>query len=214
MSCDACLKGNFRGRRFKCLICYDYDLCASCYESGATTTRHTTEHPMQCILTRVDYGKASAVGGSDRPEQADGKGCCAVCPCRPVLWWRHVFSGAAAVVYLSLLWKDGLHGDVPPGPRHLRTRRNLHRGGECCSRCPTRSSAPPHVHVGPRLTVLWTSPHVREDGPSARLASANEASVFLRRRGVVPSLWQPPRLMPATSVTDQQRAVGPQPRDS
>lgn len=57
VSCDACLKGNFRGRRFKCLICYDYDLCASCYESGATTTRHTTEHPMQCILTRVDYGK-------------------------------------------------------------------------------------------------------------------------------------------------------------
>ncbi|XP_042722051.1 E3 ubiquitin-protein ligase KCMF1 [Lagopus leucura] len=55
VSCDACLKGNFRGRRFKCLICYDYDLCATCYESGATTTRHTTDHPMQCILTRVDF---------------------------------------------------------------------------------------------------------------------------------------------------------------
>ncbi|XP_054257243.1 E3 ubiquitin-protein ligase KCMF1-like isoform X2 [Macrosteles quadrilineatus] len=55
VSCDSCLKGNFRGRRYKCLICYDYDLCATCYEAGATSTRHTTEHPMQCILTRSDF---------------------------------------------------------------------------------------------------------------------------------------------------------------
>ncbi|XP_072177550.1 E3 ubiquitin-protein ligase KCMF1-like [Diadema setosum] len=55
VSCDCCLKSNFRGRRYKCLICYDYDLCATCYENGATTTRHTAEHPMQCILTRSDF---------------------------------------------------------------------------------------------------------------------------------------------------------------
>eukprot|EP00918_Siedleckia_nematoides_P034689 GHVU01075442.1.p1 GENE.GHVU01075442.1~~GHVU01075442.1.p1 ORF type:complete len:448 (+),score=21.87 GHVU01075442.1:182-1525(+) len=55
VSCDSCLKGNFRGRRYKCLICYDYDLCPACYEAGATNTRHTTEHPMQCILTRTDF---------------------------------------------------------------------------------------------------------------------------------------------------------------
>uniref|UniRef100_A0A646QCW7 E3 ubiquitin-protein ligase KCMF1 n=1 Tax=Hemiscolopendra marginata TaxID=943146 RepID=A0A646QCW7_9MYRI len=55
VSCDSCLKGNFRGKRYKCLICYDYDLCATCYEAGATTTRHATEHPMQCILTRSDF---------------------------------------------------------------------------------------------------------------------------------------------------------------
>lgn len=55
VSCDSCSKGNFRGKRFKCLICYDYDLCATCYENGATTTRHTADHPMQCILTRTDF---------------------------------------------------------------------------------------------------------------------------------------------------------------
>lgn len=54
VSCDSCLKSNFRGKRYKCLICYDYDLCATCYEAGATTTRHTTDHPVQCILTRSD----------------------------------------------------------------------------------------------------------------------------------------------------------------
>lgn len=32
-------------------------MCDTCYEAGATNTRHTTDHPMQCILTRSDFGK-------------------------------------------------------------------------------------------------------------------------------------------------------------
>eukprot|EP00118_Oscarella_pearsei_P001221 m.6901 g.6901 ORF g.6901 m.6901 type:complete len:406 (+) comp17138_c0_seq1:127-1344(+) len=55
VSCDVCSKGNFRGKRYKCLVCYDYDLCSSCFDSEATSDRHSSDHAMQCILTRVDY---------------------------------------------------------------------------------------------------------------------------------------------------------------
>ena len=58
MSCDACGKGGFSGKRFKCLLCYDFDLCSDCHEAGETGSgRHSTSHPMQCILTRVDAGE-------------------------------------------------------------------------------------------------------------------------------------------------------------
>lgn len=55
VSCDSCRKNNFRGLRYKCLICYDYDLCSTCYETGLTSTRHTVNHPMQCIIAKNDY---------------------------------------------------------------------------------------------------------------------------------------------------------------
>lgn len=69
VSCDSCMKGNFRGRRFKCLICYDYDLCSGCWEQGASTPRHAATHPMQCILTRADsdlyFGGEAALAASE-----------------------------------------------------------------------------------------------------------------------------------------------------
>ncbi|XP_013165867.1 PREDICTED: E3 ubiquitin-protein ligase KCMF1 isoform X3 [Papilio xuthus] len=74
VSCDSCLKNNFRGRRYKCLICIDYDLCAVCYESGAVTNQHTTEHPMQCILTRSDFDLYYA-GESQALEQPQAYTC-------------------------------------------------------------------------------------------------------------------------------------------
>lgn len=63
VSCDACGKSNFRSKRYKCLICYDYDLCSICYEQGESSSNHTNEHAMQCKanITCIDYTKLSLI---------------------------------------------------------------------------------------------------------------------------------------------------------
>ncbi|CAF2545143.1 unnamed protein product [Rotaria sp. Silwood2] len=53
VSCDACMRTNFPGRRYKCLLCDNYDLCGSCYDLEAESQNHKNDHPMQCILTET-----------------------------------------------------------------------------------------------------------------------------------------------------------------
>ncbi|CAF0723011.1 unnamed protein product [Adineta steineri] len=53
VSCDSCMKTNFPGRRYKCLLCDNYDLCGSCYDIEAESQNHKNDHPMQCILTET-----------------------------------------------------------------------------------------------------------------------------------------------------------------
>lgn len=64
--CNACSRSDFPGKRYKCLICYDYDLCEMCYEAQVTEADHKTEHAVQCILTPRDhdlyYGGESSEG--------------------------------------------------------------------------------------------------------------------------------------------------------
>ena len=56
VTCDFCMAENFRGRRYKCLQCYDFDLCEACSTLSRTDAKHSLEHPMQCILTPKDCG--------------------------------------------------------------------------------------------------------------------------------------------------------------
>ncbi|XP_076035643.1 E3 ubiquitin-protein ligase KCMF1-like isoform X2 [Oratosquilla oratoria] len=155
VSCDACLRANFRGRRYKCLICYDYDLCSGCYEGGATTTRHTVDHPMQCILTRQDFdvyygGEALSV---DQPQSLTCPFCgkmgytetslqdhvtaehadtnyevvCPICASVPGGDPNHVTDDFAA--HLTLDHRSGAPRDLdePSGSRH-GVRRIPHQG--------------------------------------------------------------------------------------
>ncbi|WKX99367.1 hypothetical protein Q1695_014333 [Nippostrongylus brasiliensis] len=60
VSCDGCLSGNFSGNRYKCLRCYDFDLCQPCYLSNrfrpeGNDTPHSEDHPVQMIMTQRDF---------------------------------------------------------------------------------------------------------------------------------------------------------------
>ncbi|CAF3573986.1 unnamed protein product, partial [Rotaria socialis] len=55
VSCDVCMKKGFPGRRYKCLLCDNYDLCGSCYDAEAESQSHKNAHPMQCLLTDTAF---------------------------------------------------------------------------------------------------------------------------------------------------------------
>ncbi|XP_064466105.1 E3 ubiquitin-protein ligase KCMF1-like [Ornithodoros turicata] len=193
VSCDSCLKANFRGKRYKCLICYDYDLCATCYEAGATNTRHTPDHPMQCILTRSDFdlyygGEAVSV---EQPQSFTCPICgkmgfteatlqehvtsehtdtsfevvCPVCAALPGGEPNHVTEDFAA--HLSLEHRSSRDLDEPSGSRHVR--RIPHPAGRGMSSARARRSQMQFSSTG-GLSAL--SPSNRESmDPIAELLS-------------------------------------------
>ncbi|CAI5446599.1 unnamed protein product [Caenorhabditis angaria] len=62
VSCDGCSQTAFKGMRYKCLRCNDYDLCHMCFrdknfgEQNATeVSAHDDTHPMQMIMTPLDF---------------------------------------------------------------------------------------------------------------------------------------------------------------
>lgn len=47
--CDGCNASDFAGIRFHCNECSDFDLCPSCYRSGAEPGSHSSSHKMTAI---------------------------------------------------------------------------------------------------------------------------------------------------------------------
>jgi tRNA A-37 threonylcarbamoyl transferase component Bud32 len=44
--CKTCGEENFRGYRYKCLVCEKYDLCSKCFEHSKFNYKHLIEHPV------------------------------------------------------------------------------------------------------------------------------------------------------------------------
>ncbi|CAH8502827.1 unnamed protein product [Schistosoma turkestanicum] len=55
VTCNGCARRDFRFRRYKCLVCRDYDLCGSCFDSQLENEKHFSFHPMQCLITKADH---------------------------------------------------------------------------------------------------------------------------------------------------------------
>ncbi|CAH8534552.1 unnamed protein product [Heterobilharzia americana] len=55
VTCNGCSRRDFRFRRYKCLVCQDYDLCGTCFDNQQETDKHSSAHPMQCLLTKADH---------------------------------------------------------------------------------------------------------------------------------------------------------------
>ncbi|BHF64058.1 hypothetical protein SprV_0200705600 [Sparganum proliferum] len=54
VTCDACNQSSFQLRRYKCLRCFDYDLCGDCFDNERESIMHSKTHPMQCLLLEAD----------------------------------------------------------------------------------------------------------------------------------------------------------------
>ena len=48
VTCDLCDEEGFSSKRYKCLVCDDYDLCEVCFKMRRITYEHQLEHPMVC----------------------------------------------------------------------------------------------------------------------------------------------------------------------
>lgn len=62
VTCDSCEAKDFSSKRYKCLMCDDYDLCENCFKTRRTSLEHKLDHPM------VRYDKPDQILDLDMKE--------------------------------------------------------------------------------------------------------------------------------------------------
>ena len=77
MGCDVCGRKEFSGTRHKCSVCYDYDLCDTCYNAFAVSQQHTNEHEMEHIEEPLwnEASRAQFIGTILIPEKKGSPTC-------------------------------------------------------------------------------------------------------------------------------------------
>lgn len=68
ITCDGCLVSPIVGNRYKCTVCYDYDLCEKCEAEGA----HEANHPM--LKLKVESGHVANLIGNPMRGHKCGRG--------------------------------------------------------------------------------------------------------------------------------------------
>lgn len=91
--CDGCSGQGISGMRYKCAICYDYDLCYMCYHGDKHNTTHTFKR----------FDSVTSLG-IDLPPRSEGRKC----------ELRGIFVGAKVVRGYSWEWgnQDGGEGKI------------------------------------------------------------------------------------------------------
>ena len=71
VSCDFCMRANFRGKRYKCLVCYDYDLCELCFVSNFNSAASDVSPALQPSSSNA---ASSTPGGTSSTASASTAG--------------------------------------------------------------------------------------------------------------------------------------------
>jgi hypothetical protein len=75
-NCDACLRGiKCSEPRVQCTVCYDYDLCITCFHSGKETKNHKRTHKLSHILNTalIQTDDLIPVKETVNPEHTNGR---------------------------------------------------------------------------------------------------------------------------------------------